>query len=226
MEVKKNDPTKNYRYLVVDIETKGQHQTKNDMLCFAACIGNSLTGEIEDEFIVYLKHRGAPSENWEKLCLDEFWDQPSNKQVKATMLKKIEDEGVEPNLAMRAFWEWINRRPQGDIDSLIVVTDTAGFDIGFLNHYLSEADVPSMNYIVGNVYKPTRDSSSFHMGVGRQLPSTGLWGSDKAACKALNIDPEVFKSENPFSHDHNPLNDAKSICWEILQIDRKIRERG
>lgn len=210
--------SENYRYLVVDIESKGQHQTLNDMLCFGACIGNSLTGEIEDEFEVYIRHRYGADHGWEQRCLDEFWNKEENKKVKDEMLRRIETEGLYANDAMKKFYDWINNRSPEYLKSLVIITDTAGFDIGFMNHYLSNANLPSMSYIIGNSYKPPRDSSSFHMGVGLQLPVDGLWEAEKAATKKLGISLD----KNPYSHDHNPKNDAKSLCWEIMQIHKAI----
>jgi DNA polymerase III epsilon subunit-like protein len=212
-----------YRYLVVDIETKGQHQTKNDMLCFGACIANSLTKEIEVEFQIYLKPKISNDDGWEQRCLDEFWNKPENIETKNNMLQTITEHGVEPSKAMHMFYNWINNRSKEEKDSMIVVTDTSGYDIGFLNHYLSEANLPSMNYIIGNEYRPSRDSSSFHMGIANQLPSQGLWGAEQAALKKLGHSPELLK-KNPYKASHVPVEDAKSIAWEVMLLDGLIKK--
>jgi hypothetical protein len=194
------------------------------MMAIGACIGNADNGEILDEFQVFINHKTTADENWEQLCLDEFWNK--NMDVKNKILSNIKDHGVDANTAMKTFYNWINKsddtkRPQDLIDNMILMSDTAGIDIGFLNYYLSEAGLPSMNYIIGNVYKPSRDSSSFHMGVGLATPSVSLWGAEDAACKKLNFTMPT----NPYKYTHMPVEDAKSIFYEIYQIENAIKNQ-
>lgn len=220
---------KNHKILAIDIEAKGGMQSRCDMLCFGACVGDSQTGKIDedDTFEVYIQHRNGEDKDWEQRCLDEFWEgNPENRAIKNAILKRIREEGVGAETAMKAFVHWVQTMClKHGADSLVVFTDTAGFDIGFLNHYLSEANipgVPSMNYIIGGQYKPTRDSSSYHMGVGLQTPPMGLWGAEKAACSAFGKSKEEVLGHNPYVADHTPLNDAKNMCWEIMQIQRLV----
>jgi hypothetical protein len=198
-------------YLIVDIETSGQSQTKNDLMAIGACIGNQKTGEIIDEFQVFLKPITGEI-RWEKRCLEEFWDKHID--IKNEILNNIDTIGMSPNGAMAKFHNWVNNHSE----DIIIMTDTAGYDIGFINHYLSLYDLPSMNYIIGGKYKPIRDLSSFHMGVGRVLPMNGLWGAEAAALKALGAE----LVDNPYKASHMPVEDAKSICWEAMQIGKLL----
>lgn len=200
------------KYLIIDIETMGQDQLENGMLCVGACIGDPEINKIIDEFEVYIKLE--PDKTWEQRCLDEFWNK--NLKIKEAILSKIESEGLPANEAMKKFYDWIHNRDY--VKNIIIMTDTSGFDIGFLNNYLSKAKLPSVNYLLGE-YRPTRDSSSFHMGVAKKLPCDGLWGAESAAAEKLGIS----LGDNPYIADHTPKNDAKSICWEILQIHRAIK---
>lgn len=203
---------------MVDIEASGQHQTKNEMMAIGACIGDSKTGEIIDEFQVFLKPHDQDDIHWEQRSLDEFWDK--HPDIKKEVLNKISSVGLSPNEAMIQFHNWINDKPPDVLKDMIIMTDTAGFDIGFLNYYLSFADMPSMNYIIGGKYRPIRDASSFHMGVGMQLPCDGLWDAESAALKRLN----ATLPDNPYTFSHLPVDDAKCICWQIMQIHKLIKK--
>jgi hypothetical protein len=221
--------TENTRYLVIDIEKKGQH-TYQDMLCFAAVIGNMLTGEIEETFKVYIKSSAGTSNNWEKRCLDEFWNKPENINMKNEIISKIEKEGVTCDVAAMQLYEWINHnRTQEFLDSVIIMTDTAGFDIGCMNDLLSSANlltnnekIVTMNYLVGGDYKPIIDLHSFHLGVAMKLPMMGVWGAEKAACDKLGINYDDLVKMNPHKSTHDPLDDAKTICWEAMRIHKVI----
>jgi len=224
-ESKINVPGNHSKYLCIDVETTGQHQTKNEMICFAACIGNPRTGEIEDTFEGYILPRDKNDYVWEEKCKIEFWDKPENVEMKNKMLERVKKEGYSARHVMNNFGDWINNRQEVELDALVIITDTAGFDVGFMNHYLSDANLPSLNYIIGGKYRPTRDSSSFHMGVGMKLPIDGLWGAEKAALKRLepDKDPVETLNKNPIPHDHDPLNDVKAMCWDIMLIHNKIK---
>jgi hypothetical protein len=124
---------------------------------------------------------------------------------------------------MERFYKWINQdRPKVYLDSMIIVTDTAGFDASFVNFYLSKAKLPSINFLIGGEYRISLDSHSFCLGVGLQRPVDGVWGSAKAAVNRLNI-PEGNLKENPFPYDHNPVNDAANSCWEFMFVINAIR---
>lgn len=208
------------RYLVIDVEAKGSNIVRNNMLCFGAAIGDAATGEVTDEFLVFL--RQERDDDWEPRCLTEFWDRPNMVATKELILARCAAEGVESAEAMHRFRAWVLDRPAAHLADMIVVTDTAGFDVGFLNYHLGRADpalgMPaSMDYLFGG-YRPIRDVSSFHMGVARQTPDRGLWGAEAAAAKALG----VVIPPNPYTADHLPNNDAKAICWEVMQIHAAI----
>jgi len=215
-----------YKILFVDIETCGSDLLKNDMLCFGACIGNPATMQIEDTFEAYLKPANFASGTfcWEARCLREFWEHADNVAAKERILQRIKEEGVSAADAMTKFRDWINNRPQEERDKLVIYTDTAGFDIAFLDRYLSEANQPAMNYIIDGAYRPVFCSTSFHFGVAKHLPNEGLWGAEKAALKSLGSDVSRL-DQNPFVADHTPLNDARHECWAIMVIHDAILKK-
>ena len=222
----KTKPKKMYRYLIIDIETSGQYVSRNEIMAIGACIGNSKTGVIENEFQIFLKPRDGLEFVWEQQCLDEFWDRADMKKTKDYILKQVESNGFAANIAMNSLFGWIRSLDEETKKTLIIMTDTAGYDIGFLNYYLSNAGLPSMFYIIDDQYRPIRDSSSFHMGVGLQLPEAGLWGAEEAAMKQIG-DSDAIKEmkNNPYSMSHLPMDDAKYIFWQIFCIAKMIRKK-
>ena len=103
---------------------------------------------------------------------------------------------------------------------MIIYTDTAGYDIGFLNLYLSRAKMNTMHCLIGGLYRPIRDATSFHMGVALCNPKNGLWGAEEKAYKHLGRE----FPKNPYIATHIPVDDAKSICFDIMQIHKAIEE--
>jgi hypothetical protein len=214
------------RYAFLDIETTGENVVKNKLIAFAVAIINSETGEIEDSLEVFVKPPAGEDYVWEQRCLDEFWHR--NDEMRATkdaLLAKVASEGVSPQEAMATLVRWINEnRTPEFLKSLILMSDTAGYDVGWINYLLGLYGFKSLNYIVGDSYKPIFDSTSFNRGVGRKLPSDGYWGAESAAFAALKASEEVM-NDNPYKADHFPLNDAKSLCYETFKIHRLIKQR-
>lgn len=206
--------------LIIDVETTGRDLLKNDMICFAAVIIDFNTGKFHDEFKVFLKPKSGKL-NWEKRCVDEFWEKKENKENTKITLLNFEKYGVSIEFGMKQFFDWINiKQPKEVLNNLMIYTDTAGFDISWVNRYLSEADLGTdCCYIIQDQYRPTRDCTSYNFGIARHLPSNGLWGSEKQAAKILNFEnPENFKEQSPFKHDHDPLNDARYIAYSIYRL--------
>jgi hypothetical protein len=217
------DSGKAVRYAVVDIETTGENMVKNGLIAFGVAIGNAQTGLIEDTFQVFVRPVGGDDYVWEQRCVDEFWHRNDEmKETKAALLKKVAEEGKSTFAAMSEFEHWVNdgRTPEF-LDSLVFISDTAGYDIGWLNYLLGSCGMKSMNYIVGGSYRPIFDSSSFHRGIACKLPSDGMWGAESAAYAALKAPGDM----NPFAANHMPVDDAMSICWDVMNIHRLIVQR-
>jgi hypothetical protein len=217
-------------YLDVDIEVKGENMIKHDLLCFAACLGDSSTGEILDTFEVYVKPLSGSNETgWEELCLLELWDRHEElRKKKALILDRITNQGVTSKEAMIALRKWANNRPLAIRERITVVADTNGFDIGVLNYHLALAGMPDMYHLIDGDekedhprYRPIYDTTSFNRGVGFKMPEDGDWGAEDAACKQLGR----ARLENPFKADHMPLNDCQSNCFDMMMIHHFIYEK-
>lgn len=190
-------------FLAVDVETTGRCIQENHLAAVGAALVDASVAppKVVDEFLVYLK---MPKEKkWEQRCLDEFWLKPENKQVYETTKAEIEDENCPTvKKGMDAFQSWVLRATAGR--DVLLVSDTAGFDFGWIDAHLSGT---SSLYLLGT-YKPTRDMSSWCVGVSGVSPFDAVWDSKKLACKQLKMEPPVFPEH---LHDHNPSNDAKTI---------------
>jgi len=210
--------------MFIDVESTGQHLTRNEMPCFAACLVDEETMRLVDEFIVYIKPQDSKDFQWEQRTLDEFWDKPENKQVKADMLKNVEASGIEPKEAMKKFVDWVNHIPMEIRKNTTIWTDTAGYDVAWMNRYLSEAGYSSVNYLLVDDYQSTRDSNSFYRGIANILPGNGD-KSIEAAFKKLGIDYANFEKHVPFPHDHNPLNDVKNASFKLGFVLKVLKSK-
>jgi hypothetical protein len=226
-----------YYYLVVDVETTGQNYVDNDMLSFGACVINAKNGEIVWTFKVFIKPRcpthlnditgsfdmKAVDARFEKRCNVEFWEKNEEmKKVKMELLKNCEEKGYTGMGAMSAFHYAVNALPYPILRNMCILTDTSGFDIGWMDYYLSLARLPSMNYIIGGEYRPTFCTTSLLFGYGIHYLQDGLWGSEKGVCRMLGIDFDDFENANPYKHDHDPLNDARHIAWSFVSLEHLL----
>jgi len=168
---------------------------------------------------------------WESRCFAEFWNK-EDEHGGTPLRRLIALQGKYGTLSLRdaidEFLEWtaaMYTRFERDGNKIMVVVDTAAFDTTWLNDALakySNGRVPSLLYLRGDhKYRPVRDVTSFHMGIARQTPAMGFFGADKAALKTLAID-EWPASVRAIEHDHNPLNDAKSIALKAAFIAHKL----
>lgn len=205
------------KIVVIDIETTGSNCLKNEMVCFGVVIVDLMHNRkvsSGDFYLLPMKENYV----WEQRCLDEFWDKPENIEMKREMLRKAEVRGAYSSVAMNAFYQWVLKHTAGS--EAVVFFDTAGFDVTFMNVYMSRAGLPSMDYIFGS-YQPVRDSSSFHAGVAKCLPTDGMWGMEKQAIKTLGGDVDTL-GKNPHAANHDPLSDAHSIAWDIMLVAKRI----
>lgn len=214
-------------YVVIDIETTGPNHVDNRMLAFGAALGDAATGKIVDTFEVYLHiPHDELEKNWNERTYSEFWSRPDMIATRDAIIAKCtnKETSTDANQAMRRFYRWLNDRSDAQIDRMVIFTDTTAFDTYFMNVYLANARVPTLDFILGDKYKPLRDSSSFHAGVGHLLPHESMWGAESAALTKLGLKPTIM-DQNPHKADHTPANDAMSICWEIMKIHEILMDR-
>lgn len=218
------------RYFVgYDVEATGQCMRTNFMPRFGAAVVEIATGECVDRFGTFVKPP-TPEHGWEQRCLDEFWLRKPGPDATPEQIADIEavakkwreindamDTAPTPDEAGRAFVAWIDGLvARYGADSLMLVSDTAGFDYAWLTTVLPPGK--SLLYLFGQ-YRPTFACSSFYAGVARSTPIRSLWGHLNACAKSLGIG----RPQSPSAvHDHNPVNDAETIAYEAAAIVRHI----
>ncbi len=208
-------------YLAIDIETSGPGLVKNRIVAFGACVVNVASVSVVDngefrKFTDFGDHSKGRPDGWEKRCYEEFWMNPKKRSdnqtpLAALMLLAANLSIVDEREMMHEFVVWAQSMWVRFPD-LVVITDTAAFDTPFVNQALDQhTSVQSLVYLFGDTnYRPVRDVSSFHMGIGGKTPAQGLWGSERAALAALDI-KEMPESVRVWDKTHDPLNDAKFI---------------
>ncbi len=156
---------------------------------------------------------------WEKHCVEEFWDVVEGMPQKK---KEIEVCKTEPEEVMRAFIDWVEAlvkdHANGDAKRIQFVSDTAGFDAGWVNMYLAEYahHQPLDTFFDG--HRAVLDTSSFAAGVTRHtdadklkfMTDTGAkWYKVSAAARAaLRVPSDIVPITK---HDHTAVNDARHL---------------
>lgn len=217
--------------LAVDIEKTGQNMGKHRMPAFGAAVVRVDTQEVPDAECVFravMNFADIPIGQWDEKTLVEFWFK-SNADTGASPFELLRRAGtthgtMSEEEAMFALVAWLRRMAER-FPGLVIVTDTAGSDIGWLDAALGryETGLDCLLYATGR-YRPVRDVSSFHMGVAHATPRMRLNGSEKAALAALEIDafPEHVLAS---AHSHDPVDDAKYIGRTAAFIAATLEKR-
>jgi len=205
------------RYLLgIDVESTGGCLKTNFMPRFGAALVDIETLETVQRFSTFVKPP-TPAHTWEKRCLDEFWTKPDMMPKYQEILHNMNCVTTPtPDEAGVLFMEWINILVgKYGQDSMMVVSDTAGYDYAWLQSILPAG--MSMLYLFGH-YVPTFAASNFYGGVAMVTPVEQVFGTMEACCNKLSIQ----KPTNGVVHDHNPMNDAETIAYEAASIIRHV----
>lgn len=173
--------------------------------------------------------------HWEKRCEEEFWDNPENGL--AEKKKLIIACQTEPEDAMRAFINWVEKDVRdkyagGDSKRVRFITDTVGFDQGWMDFYLATfADHAPMHTFFDGKYAPLICTTSVFRGIaGTTLDEEyeagkdgGWYSATDAARKVLGV-PDDVKSNTP--HDHRAVHDAQNILETYLIMMRYVKKRA
>jgi hypothetical protein len=158
---------------------------------------------------------------WEERCVREFWtrDAALLQQFEKAKAACASEETPDATTALTNFVTWCrDLAAEYGRENIAVITDTAGYDVGWLDHCMPPSY--SMSFLLGN-YTPIRDVSSFHMGIAGATPHMALWGAEERARAKLNLPKPTLEH----AHDHDPANDAYVIAAEAAQIARAIEKR-
>lgn len=198
-------------YLGVDVETTGQNLTQHAMIALGAVVMDEQFNELET-FAGYLKMN--KSRVWEQRCVDEFWSKNQ------TILEKIEKNANNPYVVMNSFVEWLSLLDAKFKDNLVVVSDNVGFDVAWINEYLSIYTTrPSLDYRWCDiekkyVYRRIWDTNSVMHGA--LLVNTGKvieW----------NVETALEVQNDRWKNDHDPLNDARNVAANYILCIKKFR---
>jgi len=126
------EQTKLRYFIGYDVEATGQCMKNNFMCRFGASLVEIKTGKQLSRFSTFCK---PPSDKhgWEQRCLDEFWFKPDIKPLYDEIVAALP---TAPTLAQAGnlFVSWINKQiTEYGGESLMFVSDTAGFDYAWLS---------------------------------------------------------------------------------------------
>lgn len=218
-------------YLALDIETSGQDMVRNFIVSIGACVIDveHMQQLDSDEFLIYLIP--PPGTCWEPNCVKNFWNSPKkaiNGRTQFELLQRAQDEhgAYEPRQALTLFLEFVKRMAH-KYPNLVVLTDTAGFDIEWLDysiqrytHYPRKFD--SLAYCTGE-YRSIWNVTAFYRGIARMTPHDALSDARNAEQCALEALGEDAFPDFGIEHDHNPLHDAKLMGLRAAYISKLLQ---
>ena len=201
--------------ICVDVEGSGPNVKHHFMPEYAAVHIKIGSDTPLDTF--YRSLAAPPGTDWSAETLATFWAKPDKKTGIAPITAFNERRIAFPPIqvkddTMNEFVDWVRTRNEivkAEGGVLIIVTDTAGYDTKWIDTYLSHysTKASALDEILG-YYQPTRDISSFYIGLGRSLQ---VGGSRKAALRALGLE-SANDWGNRYAHNHDPASDAKHIA--------------
>lgn len=201
--------------IAVDVETSGPNLKKNFMPEFSASFLK--IGQKTPIGTFYRLLKQPEGREWSQKTLAEFWNKPDAENnnippIIGFLEREQREEKVDLAEAMDAFVDWI-RECQKEVEAakglLLIITDTSGFDVKWIDYYLSHysTKADSLDEALG-YYQPTRDISSFMLGVGRKLKA---FKSSETAFNVLGTNKEECWGTS-FAHNHDPQSDANHIA--------------
>jgi hypothetical protein len=224
--------------IVFDIETTGSRLTKNAMIELGSAIVNLETGTILDKLSLDIK---MPSDReWEKRCLEGFWDNAEWKNLEDSpeKLKKkktyeinqakrervAKGLGDDPGEAMHKLVAWIkdgvHEYAQGDSKRVFFLTDTVSFDACWINYYLDVyANHLPLHIFFSGEFNDVICTNSFAQGITKVSYTEIMecrinqgWFSREKHCRNTFSIPDTVQPET--EHTHNAVDDATNIAQE------------
>ncbi len=205
--MKINQDNKNY-ILGIDVETSGSSYKKNGLLS----IGCSLQDEDSNEIDSFQVNLDLPKDKeFEKGSIENFWSK--NQKI----YDSITTNTIPPEEAMNKFCTFLSKYEQKYQD-LLIISDNPSFDIAWINFYLDlYTSRKPMNYGINLKTRQIWDSSTLQKN----------WLCIKMKHKSL-FPPKGHKEKlglkSKWSHDHNPLNDARVIASFYNQTIKQMKD--
>lgn len=117
------------KYFAFDVEATGQNMYDNAIIELGAVIIDE-DYEILEKFRVCLKI--PEGKGFEKRCKEDFWDKQGD------LLKNILSEAIDPKKAMLMFVDFLNKNDKKYEKELVLISNNAQYDAGWINYYLSK----------------------------------------------------------------------------------------
>jgi len=201
--------TKETVVLIPDVEARGSSAEHNGIVSLGAVVGPL------DRVRIYHKCRydfaPLPGQVYEERCLSQFWSD------KLYVKEDLERNQMDPLVAIGKFSELL-----GDLDkqcNVIVASDNPGFDIAYINYYLSKAGKPPVTYYAnGWDYRGVSDIHDWTRGA-LGISFGDMWMNHEQLIKKYDL--SVDKKLN----DHYPDNDAEFIYRfhvELMLVLKRI----
>src|SRR5579872_5877981 len=163
--------------------------------------------------------RQPPGTAWDATTVSEFWEQPKNVAWYHEIVAALPTAPTS-EAAGAAFCQWVAAFMATHDDAvkgeIVVVSDTAGSDYMWLSRTLPLGS--SLRTLLG-FDQPTRDTTSFHLGLAR---SGALRGGAAKAAEALELEFPEF----PVRHSHRPADDAAHLALQHACILNKLDEHA
>lgn len=173
-----------------DIETRGKSATRNGIVSCGVFIGTP-----DGQCLLKTRWNVAKAlgQSMEPRCEQEFWSKNEG------LLEELSKDPLGPAEFAREFRRTLDQL-DSKFDDVYLVSDNPTFDAGFINYYLDQAGLDSMQYKAdGRTYRSVHDSDSYARGFmkyGFDRP----WISDKDLGVPL-----------PDAPAHYPENDAERV---------------
>lgn len=180
--------------VAIDIEARGSGAVRHGLISIGVCVGRGDRDQVIEkrrfDFLPY------PNQSMELRAYNEFW---VNHQDKLGLMQKNAKPPAEQIYAFRSYIDALEAK-----GPLYIVADNPAFDFGFINFYLDNHGLQSLNYTREMQYRKVHDADSYARGRMR-MGFDNQWMSNADLIKFLGIDLD------PEAHDHMPENDAELI---------------
>ncbi len=205
------------RYLLaLDVEASGQGLRSNFLIQVGLALVEVQSGAVLARFSSYVAQ--PPGTVWEKRCVDEFWSKHPElfDKAKAGVAAAPSADQVASNLLA-----WVRARVPAGGDTRLV-TDTAGFDLAWLDWLLGDR---SHFYIFERDGQPVRtdvlDVGSWYLGLAGECDPEA--SAKAASLRALGVEVEPMFE---FTHTHDAADDAAAIALRAAWVMRTLHQRS
>jgi GrpB-like predicted nucleotidyltransferase (UPF0157 family) len=150
---------------------------------------------------------------FDQRCWDDFW----SKQAEAHSFVTL--NATDPRVAIGELSDFITM-VETTHPLCFIVSDNPAFDIAWTNLYLSRyTKRPPINYHTDGKYRMIWDSASVQK----------AWCGLRKGASFTNIPAkhrELLGLSSSYAHDHNPLNDARTVATFFIQTWRQMEMLG